>query len=492
MLYNSARPFDMSFLKNSMKFCLLLILIVIGAESTSVRGEYCLDPPPVIPNDEFFTLGQAPDFPAEWKLDIDGEVEHPLSLSLDELKQYPRSDVEATLECDFSSGPFLLVGNAVWSGVSLRTLLDQAILKTSAVSVTFWALDSYSRGPFLLDEILDRDDVIVAYGMNGEDLPEIQGWPARIVLPGHTGHQWVRWLDRIEISSSQPGDQFSQWQIHARILEPANNALIDKCPYTIKGMVNAGNGKEITKVQVSIDDGVTWQNAEMLSSFVPNVWKLWQYEWKVRTPGQYKIFSRAIDKDGNVQNENLAYGWRGYQVIVTVSPEITCIDRQKADINKDWYVDFTDFSLFANQWLMSGEGLSADIVPEEGNGKVGIEELGLIAEEWLKCLLPPASDPIPADGEEDVVLNPQFSWLSENIPLQYDFYFGTDACSVARATHDSNEYFGSVAESIFDLNQILESETIYYWRIDEIGPKCTKKGAIWSFKTGIDVSMSLQ
>ena len=138
---------------------------------------------------------------------------------------------------------------------------------------------------------------------------------------------------------------------------------------------------------------------------------------------------------------------------------------------------------------MIGEELSADIVPEDGDGIVGIQDLALIAKEWLSCFLPAASDPFPFDGEEDVVLNPEFVWLSENGIIRHDFYFGKDACSVAGATRDSQEYLGSVMDNLFNLDHMLESETVYYWRVDQIGPKCIKQGTVWSFKTRRDISI---
>ncbi|MHC4174360.1 MAG: molybdopterin-dependent oxidoreductase [Planctomycetota bacterium] len=472
-----------------MTYYLLLTLILIAALCTPLRGGYCLDPPPITPNNEFFILGRAPEIPPDWTLDIDGEVEQPLSLSLDELRQYPHLNVEATLECDYSSGPLLLVDNAVWSGVSIKSLLDRAVLKPSASSITFWALDGYRRGPWPLGQFLYRTDVLVAHGMNAEPLPEIQGWPVRLVLPGHVGNEWVRWLDRIEISSASASDRFQEWPIHARILEPDYNAIIDECPCTIKGMVNAGNGKEITKIQVSTDNGATWESAELLNYFTPNIWKHWQYEWKVETPGQYTIFARVIDEDGDVQDEDRPYGWWGYRVVVTVSPEVNCVDPQRADINKDLYVDFIDFSLLADQWLMNSDGLSADLMPDEGDGKVGIQDLVLIADKWLDCLVPTAADPLPADGEEDVGLTPELVWQSQDGSIHYDVYFGVDACSVTAATYGSEEFLGSVVDNILGLDRILEHDTVYYWRIDQIGPRCVALGNVWSFKTTSDFSM---
>ncbi|MHA2403361.1 MAG: molybdopterin-dependent oxidoreductase, partial [Candidatus Kariarchaeaceae archaeon] len=253
-------------------------------------------------------MGSTPEIPPDWTLFIEGEVEQPLSLSLDELKQYPQTDIEATLECNFSSGPIYLVSSGFWNGVSLNLLLEQAGLKSSAKSVIFRGHDGYWIGPFALDNVMHTTDVIIAYDMNDQTLPENHGWPARMVLPGCTGNQWVRWLDRIEILPTRTTEKLNTWPIHARIFEPEYNSIVNKCSYTIKGMVNAGEGKEIVEVEVSTDNGETWESAEILNYFVPNVWKHWQFQWEVETTGRHTIFARVINKDGNVQNENGLYG----------------------------------------------------------------------------------------------------------------------------------------------------------------------------------------
>jgi DMSO/TMAO reductase YedYZ molybdopterin-dependent catalytic subunit len=392
-------------------------------------------------------------------------------------------DVEATLECDFSFGPLLLVSSAVWTGVNLKNLLEQTGLKPSASSIVFHALDGYRRGPFPLGEIIQRDDVIIAYDMNGEALPEIQGWPAKIVLPGCVGNQWVRWLDRIEISPSQTAEQLKPWPIHARILKPEYDSVINKCSYTITGMVNAGDGRDITQVEVSTDSGLTWKHAQILNYFVPNVWKYWQYEWDIETPGQYTILARVTDAEGLTQNEIGLYGWRGYKVDVTASSEMNCLDRERADINKDSYVDFSDFSILAGQWLKSSGDLAADVMPIEGDGQVNMRDLMLFADEWLRCFVSKASDPSPADGQQDTELSPVLIWSPQKDSINSDVYLGTNPGSVATATHDSEEFLGSVVDNHFALDWTLEPNMVYYWRIDRIGPKCYKLGGIWNFRT---------
>jgi DMSO/TMAO reductase YedYZ molybdopterin-dependent catalytic subunit len=455
-----------------------------------LHGGHCLDPPPITSNDKFFELSRIPQWQGQWRLDIDGDVKLPLSLSLDELREYPQTEIEATLECDYATGPSLLVGNAVWSGVSLKSLIELVAPKPVANTVTFWALDGYRRGPFPLHEVLQKTDALVAYNMNGEPLPPIQGWPARIALPGHVGNNWVRWLDRIEISSNRIGDAFKQWPIHARITEPAYNAIVDKCPCTIEGMVNAGEGKEIVAVQVSTDDGATWEDAEIVTYFTPNVWKRWRHVWRPEKPGGHMIFARVIDGDGNVQEEDRPYGWRGYRVVVTVGLGVDCVDPQRADFNSDSHVDFSDFTHLADQWLEIGDGLAADLMPDDGDGQVGVRDLAFVADQWLSCFVPAAADPLPADGLEGVGLSPVLAWLPQESVIRYDVYIGTDACSVAAGTLDSEQFLGSVTDNGFAVDRVLEYDTVHYWRIDQVGPRCTASGEVWAFKTQSDSSMS--
>lgn len=458
--------------------CILLVTLF----SLTDKG-ICLEAPPITPNDEFFVLGQVPDIPNDWTLEIEGEVDQPLSISLDKLKQYPREDIEATLECNYPIGPPLLVSSAVWTGVPLNTLLEQAGLKSSAKGIIFRALDGYWRGPFALSEILERTDILVSYEMNGETLPDIQGWPAKMVIPGAVGSHWVRWLDRIEITSIGASETLRTWPIHARIFEPEYNSTIKGCTYTITGMANAGDGKEITQVEISTDE-ITWDRAEILNDFKPNVWKHWRYEWEIEKPGFYNVYARVTDADGNVQNETGSYGWWGYQVIVNVIQDADCSNRQRADLDEDGFVDFSDFSLLADQWFLTGDNLFADIVPLEGDRQVNMRDLMLISEEWLRCFIPTAFDPSPVAGEQNVSLTPLLAWFPDEEMIHSDVYLGTDLVAIATATHDSPEFIGSVVENHLELDQALEPNTVYYWRINRISPKCTALGDIWTFTTG--------
>jgi hypothetical protein len=139
---------------------------------------------------------------------------------------------------------------------------------------------------------------------------------------------------------------------------------------------------------------------------------------------------------------------------------------------------------------MTGDEVPADIAPGQGDGQVGIEDLLLIANQWLTCVVPAAAEPLPADGQQDVGLTLALAWLPQDGLLRHDVYLGTDACTVAAATHESQEFLGSVVESTLALDQVLEHDTVYYWRIDQVGHKCTTRGKLWSFRTATSSTMS--
>jgi len=371
---------------------------------------YSLDPPPITPNEEFFTINNPPSILEDWHLIVDGNVEQSLSLSLQELMQYPATTLMSTLECYFPTGPPLLVGNANWTGVPLQTIIQEANPSIEAESVTFHALDGYSMGPYSLDELLERDDYLLAYGMNGQTLPLEQGYPLKLVLPGIAGFQNARWLERLEISTSPPAIDLNHYPIHARIFEPKYQGTIALGTYTIRGMVNAGEAIDITKIDITLDDGATWEPAQLLNYYVPNVWKHWEFTWEIPQVGEYRIFARAIDSLGNVQREMIGdFGWRGFRVPVTVDYDddsdgvANSIDNCPNDYNPSQIdsdgdgtgnvcdadcpdldglnpVNFVDFSIFANNWQLIEPGLPGDL---NGNGLVDVNDLAIFADYWL-------------------------------------------------------------------------------------------------------------
>ncbi len=393
--------------KNHWKFLISALFFIISFMSADC---YSLDPPPITPNEEFFTLSDPPSIPGDWHLIVDGNVEQPLSLSLEELMQYQATTQMATLECYFPIGPPLLVGNANWTGVPLQTIIQEANPTGEAETITFHAIDGYSMGPYTLDELSQRDDLLLAYGMNGQTLPLVQGYPLKLVLPGIAGYQNARWLERLEISTSPPDIDLHHYPIHARIFEPEYQETIVLGTYTIRGMAFAGEGKEITIVEVSTDDGATWEPAQLLNYFVPNVWKHWEFTWEIPQVGEYRIFARAIDSLGNVQREMIGdFGWRGFKVLVTVDYDddsdgvANSIDNCPNDYNPSQTdsdgdgtgnvcdadcpnldglnpVNFVDFSIFAHNWQLSEPALPGDF---NANGLVDVNDLAIFADYWL-------------------------------------------------------------------------------------------------------------
>ncbi len=181
----------------------------------------------ITPNDEFFTLsiGAVPVIDtSNWRLELSGLVENPVNLTYDNISSLPSKSITAKLKC--VEGPS---GTAVWKGVPLRTLLDQAILKPGAKEVIFYAADGYSSS-LTLTEI--DSDVLLAYEMNGETLPADHGYPLRLVAPGKAGYKWVKWITRVEVvdydykgywesrgwSDSADMALYEEWILHAGLL----------------------------------------------------------------------------------------------------------------------------------------------------------------------------------------------------------------------------------------------------------------------------------
>ncbi len=397
---------DVSF-KNRRTASVLTLFFTISCMSVNC---YSLEPPPVTSIEEFFKLGTSPEVPPDWHLLIDGAVEQPLSLTLDDIMQYPAITKMSTLECYFPSGSKLLAGNANWTGVHLNDMLLAAIPTPEAVSVKFYAIDGYTSGPFDLNDMLPRDDFLLAYGMNGQTLPPVQGYPLKLVLPGMAGFQNARWLERIEISTSTPTAELRHYPIHARIMEPSHGATIALGTYIIKGMAFAGEGIDINDVEVSVDDGQSWEPAQILNYYVPNVWKHWEFTWVIPEVGEYQIFVRAIDSLGNVQHEEAGdFGWRGFLSIINVDydededgiPDSTdnCpndYNPSQADSDDDGVgnacdedcpnldslnpVNFTDFSILADRWLLVDVNLAGDLNKDE---IVDANDVKIFTDYWL-------------------------------------------------------------------------------------------------------------
>ncbi len=413
----------------SISLILLILLAAVGLDTPAGA----LEPPPITPVEEFFVLGNAPEIPEDWRLAVDGDVDNPLSLSLEDIKAYPATTEMSTLECWFEVGedPFeaaadlpqgkvgaasgisrrgwLLVSNANWTGVRLNDILADAEPHSTADTAKFTAIDGYET-EILLDELTERDDILLAYAMNDQALPLIQGYPLKLVLPGCGGYQNARWLQRITLKSDLGGSPLSHFPVHTRILEPKRLTTIPLGTYTIRGMAFVGQGREIAKVDISTDYGQTWRSAELLNYHLPNVWKHWQADWIIPDVGSYKIFARAEDVLGNVQIDGPGnFGWKGFGVPVKVDYDLDgdtvadSVDNCPAIFNPSQIdsdgdgvgnscdqncpnldglnpVNIADFSLLGADWGRTGEDILGDL---NADNIVDANDLATLAAHWL-------------------------------------------------------------------------------------------------------------
>lgn len=284
------------------------IVLIIGWLACNCHA---LDPPPITPVNTFFVQNAngIPPIPDDLHLTVDGAVGTPLLLSLEDLMDYPATTLMATLECYSPSAE--LIGNATWTGVSLKTLIDDAFPFSEAETIFFHAYDDYITNGKSLAAMMQRDDIILAYAMNGETLPPEQGYPVRLVMPGSYGFEWIQWIKRIELFAVPPtSDHLNPFPVHAKIFQPRNGEQSTADLYTINGTAFVGDEREITGVEISTDGGTTWGNAQLLNYFVPNVWMHWEFTWEIPQGGEHQIFARAVDSGGTIQEEHGVFGWR--------------------------------------------------------------------------------------------------------------------------------------------------------------------------------------
>jgi len=267
--------------------------------------------------------------PKTWKLQITGLVSNPYSLTFDELLKLASEDRFETLECISNEIGGNLIGNAQWRGVPLRSLLMKAKVDAKAVKVVFSAADDYADS-IPVERALSPANLL-AYHMNGSFLEPGHGAPARLLIPGIYGMKNVKWLTKIEIVKN---DFQGYWQLRgwsdsaviqtmSRIEVPGEKTTDLKVgPSPIAGVAFAGDRK-ISKVEVSVDGGKTWQNATLKPALGPYTWQLWRLDWNA-TPGDHDVVVRATDGTGRTQTStvtetlpNGATGWHDRSVHVT-------------------------------------------------------------------------------------------------------------------------------------------------------------------------------
>lgn len=307
---------------------------------------------------------------SSWRLAVDGEVQQPLILDLDDIINFPSKELVMTMECAGNSRSYVTppaeglafrhggVSTASFKGVPLKILLEKAGVGESAVAVICEGADrgeeeedgvafdlSYRRSLPLATAL--HEDTLLAYEMNGETLSTDHGFPLRLLVPSWYGMASVKWLTRINLTA-KPFDGFFQQRRYVMINEgqedspdrepvtklkvksliasPRHGEVIQGPGFTIRGFAWTGEG-HVTKVEVSTDGGRNWRDATLLGDPVPNVWREWQLLWQGFQPGHYILMARATDSSGGTQPGSIPWNFRGYanNSVHTIAVEVPAL-----------------------------------------------------------------------------------------------------------------------------------------------------------------------
>ena len=311
---------------------------------------------------------------AAYRLRVDGAVRHPFTLSYEELRSFPCETRVATLECAGNGRVFLVpqvqgaqwelgaVSNAQWTGVPLSALLERAGLAEDACEIV---LEGADRGmpkeeplpPGPISYVWSvprakamRPEVLIAYQMNGRDLPRDHGFPVRAIVPGHYGMASVKWLTRIEAVrepfhgywqtsdyaywASMDGKpvrrELGEMKLKSQIARPrVYETLPPNRIYTVCGAAWAGE-TDVIEIEVSTDGGQTWAGAEFLDPVRRHAWRRWKFDWLTPArPGQYTLLARAKDASGVVQPQEHDHSYGVYVINHSLPIEVFVSDSER-------------------------------------------------------------------------------------------------------------------------------------------------------------------
>ncbi len=326
------------------------------------------------PNDAFFVRYHLSDVPtaidpAAFRLAVGGQVDAPLSLSLADLRRdFPLAEVVAVNQCSGNGRGFFAprvgggqlgngaMGNARWTGVPLKALLDRAGVRAGARQVTFNGLDNPPVDTIpdfvkALDIDHARDgEVLVAFAMNGADLPFLNGFPLRLVVPGYYGTYWVKHLNEITVVDAdydgywmktayrvpdtdcacvEPGGKPDKTRPITRLnvrsfvtSHKDGDAVRAGTPVALRGIAFSG-GDGIAQVQVSADDGAIWQPARLGENLGGYSFREWRLELLLPA-GTRRVKVRATTPGGETQPLEPRWQPAGYMrnVVETVTLEV--------------------------------------------------------------------------------------------------------------------------------------------------------------------------
>jgi DMSO/TMAO reductase YedYZ molybdopterin-dependent catalytic subunit len=324
---------------------------------------------PITPNNAFFVRYHLADIPYHvdpdrFTLEVKGKVNRPLQLSLKEIRKLPAAELVAVNQCSGNSRGFFdprvaggqlgngAMGNARWRGVPLKAVLDMAGVQASARQVVFNGMDAPvmdATPDFIkaLDVDHARDgEVMLAYGMNGEDLPLLNGFPLRLVVPGFYGTYWVKHLNEITVIDNvfdgfwmktayripdnacgcvEPGTApkttvpINRFTVRSFITNVSDDGKIRARRTTrLKGIAFDG-GRGIKEVALSVDNGKTWTAAKLGKDLGRYSFREWSLPVNL-APGIYDVKVRATNNAGETQPMEPRWNPAGYlrSVVETV------------------------------------------------------------------------------------------------------------------------------------------------------------------------------
>jgi DMSO/TMAO reductase YedYZ molybdopterin-dependent catalytic subunit len=292
--------------------------------------------------------------PGSWRLRVGGLVRQPLELDLAALRAMPARSVRVTMECAGNgrarltprpvSQPWLVeaVGTAEWTGVPLRDVLGAAGTEPSAIEVVFTGADhgvergveqDYQRSLTLAEAA--REDVLLAYEMNGAPLPPQHGYPVRLVVPGWYGMAHVKWLVGVEVVDhpfagfqqavayryrqrpDEPGETVERIAPRALVVPPGFPDFMSRArvvrpgPVALEGRAWSGRAP-VARVEVTVDGGDSWEPADLEPPTGHRwAWRRFTFPWTAGS-GRYLLGARAVTTDGEVQPTDQAWNRGGF------------------------------------------------------------------------------------------------------------------------------------------------------------------------------------
>ena len=326
------------------------------------------------PNSSFFVRSHFGPPPTEavsealWKLRVSGLVEGSHEFILKDLREMEAVTVTAVVQCSGNGRAFHrpkvpgvqwergAVGNAQWTGVRLRDVLAKAGVHAGARHVQLQGADRpvVASVPMFVRSIpLEKaihPDTILAYDMNGRPLPLLHGGPLRVITPGWMADSCIKWLTDITVQADEAKGYYMQTAyriptkpsepgaaadgqtmipvetmgVKSLIAVPAEGDRVKVGPTTIQGVAWGGEAK-IAKVEVSMDEGKTWEPARLVGEDQRYAWRQWQFIWMEKTAGTFTILCRATDARGEVQPATSPWNpsgflWNGWdRITITVA-----------------------------------------------------------------------------------------------------------------------------------------------------------------------------